>query len=78
MLRRYDSDASSTDTSSMSGPQSSMLSDGRSSMMSIVQGSYAPESYMTDGYESEPYLASIGSSASRAAFRAGKDPRLSK
>ena len=79
MLRRYDSDASITDTSSMvSGPQSSMLSDGRSSMMSIMQGSYAPESYMTDGYESEPYLTSIGSSASRAAFRAGKDLRISK
>ncbi|XP_078359591.1 tyrosine-protein phosphatase non-receptor type 13-like [Oculina patagonica] len=77
-LRRFDSDASITDTSSMvSGPQSSMLSDGRSSMMSITQGSYAPDSYLTDGYESEAYLTSIGSSASRAAFRAGKDPRLS-
>lgn len=42
-------------------------------MVSITQGSYAPESYMTDGYESEPYLTSIGSSASRAAFRDGRD-----
>ena len=79
MLCRYDSDASITDASSVvSGPQSSMLSDGRSSMLSIMQGSYAPESYMTDGYESEPYLTSIGTSASRAAFRAGRDPRISK
>lgn len=62
----------------VSGPQSSMLSDGRLSMISITQGSYAPDSYLTDGYESEPYLTSIGSSASRAAFRAGKDPRVSK
>jgi len=79
-LHRYDSDASITDSSSMvSGPQSSMLSDGRSSMISITQGSYAPESYLTDGYESEPYLTtSIGSSASRTAFRAGKDHRMSK
>lgn len=79
-LRRYDSDASITDSSSMvSGPQSSMLSEGRSSMMSITQGSYAPDSYLTDGYESEPYLnASIGSSASGTAFRTGKDPRISK
>lgn len=78
-LRRFDSDASITDTSSMvSGPQSSMLSDGRSSMISITQGSYAPDSYLTDGYDSEPYFTSIGSSASRAAFRAGKDPRNSK
>lgn len=63
----------------VSGPQSSRLSDGHSSMVSITQGSYAPDSYMTDGYESEPYLtASIGSSVSRAGSRAGKDPRLSK
>ncbi|XP_022779941.1 tyrosine-protein phosphatase non-receptor type 13-like isoform X3 [Stylophora pistillata] len=75
MLRRYDSDTSITDTSSMvSGPRSSVMS-GRSSMMSITQGSYAPESYMTDGYESEPYLTSIGSSASRAVFRDGRDSR---
>lgn len=72
-LHRYDSDTSITDTSSMvSGPRSSVMS-GRSSMVSITQGSYAPESYMTDGYESEPYLTSIGSSASRAAFRDGRD-----
>ena len=56
----------------VSGPRSSVMS-GRSSMVSITQGSYAPESYMTDGYESEPYLTSIGSSASRAAFRDGRD-----
>ena len=61
----------------VSGPQSSMLSEGRSSMMSITQGSYAPDSYLTDGYESENYMtASMGSSVSRAAFRAGKDPRM--
>ena len=79
MLCRYDSDKSITDASSVvSGPQSSMLSDGRSSMLSVMQGSYAPESYMTDGYESEPCLTSIGSSASRAAFRAEKDPWISK
>ena len=78
-LRRYDSDASITDSSSMvSGPQSSMLSDGRSSMVSITQGSYVPDSYLTDGYESEPYLTSIGSSASRAAFRLGKDSTKSR
>lgn len=78
-LRRYDSDASITDSSSMvSGPQSSMLSDGRSSMVSITQGSYVPDSYLTDGYESEPYLTSIGSSASRAAFRLGKDSPKSR
>ena len=78
-LRRYDSDTSITDSSSvMSGMQSSMLSDGHSSMVSITQGSYVPDSYLTDGYESEPYLTSIGSSASRAAFRAAKDPRLSR
>ena len=76
-MRRFDSDTSVT-SSMVSGPQSSMLSDGRLSMMSITQGSYAPDSYLTDGYESEPYLTSIGSSASRAAFRAGKDPRVSK
>ncbi|XP_068744131.1 tyrosine-protein phosphatase non-receptor type 13-like isoform X2 [Montipora capricornis] len=76
---RYDSDASVTDTSSMlSAPQSSRLSDGRSSMVSITQGSYAPDVYMTDGYESEPYMnASIGSSASRVAFRSASDPRMS-
>ena len=78
-LRRYDSDASITDSSSMvSGPQSSMLSDGRSSMVSITQGSYVPDSYLTDGYESEPYLTSIGSSASRTAFRLGKDSTKSR
>lgn len=78
-LRRYDSDASITDSSSMvSGPRSSMLSDGRSSMMSITQGSYVPDSYLTDGYESEPFLTSIGSSASRAAFRLGKDSPKSR
>ena len=78
-LRRYDSDASITDSSSVvSGPQSSMLSDGRSSMVSITQGSYVPDSYLTDGYESEPYLTSIGSSASRAAFRLGKDSPKSR
>ena len=78
-LRCYDSDASITDSSSMvSGPQSSMLSDGRSSMVSITQGSYVPDSYLTDGYESEPYLTSIGSSASRAAFRLGKDSPKSR
>ena len=78
-LRRYDSDASITDSSSMvSGPRSSMLSDGRSSMMSITQGSYVPDSYLTDGYESEQYLTSIGSSASRAAFRLGKDSPKSR
>ncbi|XP_074610552.1 tyrosine-protein phosphatase non-receptor type 13-like [Acropora palmata] len=72
-FRRYDSDASVTDSSSMvSGLPSSRLSDGRSSMVSITQGSYAPDSYITDGYESEAYMtASFGSSASRAAFRAG-------
>lgn len=78
-LRRYDSDASITDSSSMvSGPRSSVLSDGRSSMVSITQGSYVPDSYLTDGYESEPYLTSIGSSASRAAFRLGKDSPKSR
>ena len=72
-FRRYDSDASVTDSSSMvSGLPSSRLSDGRSSMVSITQGSYAPDSYITDGYESEAYMtASFGSSVSRAAFRAG-------
>ena len=75
-LRRYGSETSITDSMSVvSGPQ---LSDGRSSMISITQGSYVPESYLTDGYDSEPYFTSIGSSASQAAFQRGKAPDKSK
>lgn len=64
----------SDSSSSASGPRSSMFSDGRSSSaISITQGSYAPESYLTDGYESEFNLKSFGSSVSRNAFRGGRD-----
>ncbi|XP_031567263.1 tyrosine-protein phosphatase non-receptor type 13-like isoform X2 [Actinia tenebrosa] len=69
----------SDSSSSASGPRSSMFSDGRSSSaVSITQGSYAPESYLTDGYESEFNLKSFGSSVSQNAFRAGRNiPSLS-
>ncbi|XP_020904478.1 tyrosine-protein phosphatase non-receptor type 13 [Exaiptasia diaphana] len=76
-LRRYSSVNSMTSNSSStaSGPRSSMFSDGRSSSaISLTQGSYALESYITDGYESEFNLNSLGSSVSRNRFRNERGP----
>ena len=78
-LQRYGSEGSFTDTSSyMSGPRS-LFSDGRSSSaVSLTQGSYAPEYYVNDGYESDQYMRSIGSSVSRTGFREGRESQLSR
>jgi len=69
----------SNTSSSASGPRSSMFSDGRSSSaISLTQGSYALESYFTDGYDSEFHLNSLGSSVSRNRFRDEKQPQSSR
>ena len=75
-MRRFASEISITSSSSLASGPLSMFSDGRSSsVMSVTQGSYAPESYLTDGYESETYITSLGSSVSQTAFREKRDPR---